>query len=94
MLFEWDEAKRQETLRERGVDILYAALIFEGVTFTRHDDRVDYGEARLISVGLVDDVPYVVVHTERGEITRLITAWKGGRRDYGRYKERHKNRLS
>jgi len=88
MQFEWDEAKRQEVLEERGVDILYAALIFEGDTLTKIDDREVYGETRFISLGLVDDVPYTVVHTERGGNTRLITAWKGGRRDYERYKNR------
>ncbi len=88
MPFEWSEPKRQEVLEQRGVDILYAALIFEGDTLTKIDDREDYGETRFISLGLVDDVPYIVVHTKRGESTRLITAWKGGRGDYERYKNR------
>ncbi len=30
MEFEWDEDKRQRIWRERGIDILRAALIFEG----------------------------------------------------------------
>jgi uncharacterized DUF497 family protein len=30
---EWDEDKRRNTLRERGVDIAYAALIFLGDVF-------------------------------------------------------------
>ena len=84
----WDEEKRQETIDQRGVDVLYAALIFEGETLTRIDDRKDYGETRFISLGLVDDVPYSVVHTERDESTRLITAWKGGRKEYEKYKDR------
>ena len=86
MKFEWDEEKRQRTLEERQVDLLYAALIFEGKTLTREDDREDYGEVRFASLGLVDDVPYIVIHTQRGENIRLISAWKGGRKDYERYK--------
>lgn len=86
MEFEWDEAKRRETYQDRGVDLLYAALIFDGPVLTRVDDRTDYGERRYISLGLVEDVPYVVVHTERAGKTRLITAWKGGRKDHERYK--------
>ena len=82
----WDEDKRQLTIEERGVDFLYAALIFENETLTREDNRANYGEVRFISLGLVDDVPYVVVHTERDGETRLITAWKGGRKDYEKYK--------
>lgn len=81
MEFELDEKKRQEVILRRGVDILYAALIFEGDVLTRIDDREDYGEERLISLGLVDGECFVVVHTQRAGVTRLITAWKGGRRE-------------
>jgi uncharacterized DUF497 family protein len=42
---------------------------------------VDYGEQRLVSVGMVEDECFVVIHTERNGVTRLITAWKGGRRE-------------
>jgi uncharacterized DUF497 family protein len=86
-MFEWSEEKRQEVLEKHGVDVLYAALIFEGITLTRVDDREDYGETRFISLGLVEDVPCVVVHTRRGDNIRLITAWKGGRAEYERYKK-------
>ena len=86
MEFEWNEEKRQTTINDRGVDFLYAALIFEGETLTREDDREDYGEVRFTSLGLVDDVPYIVIHTKRGENIRLISAWKGGRKDYEKYK--------
>ncbi|SPH27608.1 hypothetical protein ASD8599_04074 [Ascidiaceihabitans donghaensis] len=86
MSFEWNEEKRQETLKTRGIDLLYAALIFEGQTLTKIDNRKDYGEVRHISLGLVDDTPYIVIHTQRGENTRIISAWKGGRRHYDTYK--------
>lgn len=79
MDFEWDEAKRQANITRRGVDILHAALIFESDILTRIDDRADYGEVRWISMGLVDGECFVVVHTQRAGLIRLITAWKGGR---------------
>ena len=88
MQFEYDEEKRRQILKDRDVDILYAALIFENAVLTKVDDREDYGETRYISLGLVDDEPYIVVHTPRGEKTRLITAWKGGRTAYENYKNR------
>jgi uncharacterized DUF497 family protein len=56
---EWDEEKRKRVIKERGVDILYAALIFEGVVLTRVDDRADYGEVRKISLGMVGDECFV-----------------------------------
>jgi uncharacterized protein len=83
--FEWDEDKRREVRDKHGVDLLEAALIFEGVTLTKVDNRADYGEVRLISLGLVDGEPYIVIHTERQGVTRLITAWKGGRHDREEY---------
>jgi uncharacterized DUF497 family protein len=49
--FEWDEEKRREILARRGVDLLYAALIFEGEVLTRIDDRRDYGEERGVRSG-------------------------------------------
>ena len=86
MQFEWNEEKRQQNIEKHGVDLLFAAMIFEGETLTREDDRHDYGEVRFASLGLVDDAPYVVIHTERNGMVRLISAWKGGRKDYERYK--------
>jgi len=83
--FEWDEAKRLKVIEERGVDILYAALIFEDRVLTKVDDRADYGEERLISLGMVDGEAFVVVHTERKGATRLITAWKGGQLEREQY---------
>lgn len=85
MEFEWDEDKRQSIIAEREVDILFAAAIFNGVVVTKVDKRRDYGEERLTSLGLVDGEAYVVVHTERDGVTRLITAWKGGRSGKRRY---------
>lgn len=88
MEFDWNEEKRQQVLAERGVDLLYAALIFDGPTLTKADDRTDYGEPRFISLGLVDGPPFIVVHTERDGRIRLITAWQGGRKDHEAYRNR------
>ena len=81
MDFEWNEAKRQTNLAKHGVDIFIAALIFEGPTIKTEDRRHDYGEIRYKSIGMVDDVCYVVIHTDRNGVIRLISAWQGGRRD-------------
>lgn len=85
MEFEWDENKRLEIARKHGVDLLEAALIFAGETVTRIDSRRDYGEQRLITTGVAKGKCFVVVHTERDGVTRLISAWKGGRHEQARY---------
>jgi uncharacterized DUF497 family protein len=81
MDLEWNEQKRQLNLDKHGVDQFVAALIFRGKVFTTEDQRHDYGEVRFRSIGLVDDICYVVIHTERDGALRLISAWHGGRRE-------------
>jgi uncharacterized DUF497 family protein len=88
MEFEWDEDKRREVAAARGVDLLEAALIFEGPVLTRLDTRNDYGEQRRISIGVANGSHFVVVSTMRGEVVRLITAWKAGRNDRRKYQAR------
>lgn len=94
MEFEWDEDKRLKVIAERRVDMLHAALISDGPVVTRIDDRKDYGETRLIALGLVEDECFVVVYTRRGDTIRLITAWKGGRDERIQYEEGIARRLA
>ncbi|WP_199533504.1 BrnT family toxin [Devosia psychrophila] len=70
MEFEWDEAKRHANFNKHDVDVFVAALIFERRTISTEDRRHDYGEVRHKSIGMVDDVCYVVIHTERSGIIR------------------------
>jgi uncharacterized DUF497 family protein len=83
--FEWDDNKRTEVLSQRGIDLLEAALIFEGPVLTKVDARHDYGETRYISLGMVGDECFVVVHTPRKNLVRIITAWLGGKSDKEQY---------
>jgi len=85
MEFDWDEDKRRTNIDKHGVDFLYAARIFRGFALTMVDGRDDYGEVRLVSIGRVGDEYFVVVHTQRGGVNRLISARKGGRRDRRKY---------
>jgi hypothetical protein len=87
MNLEYDENKRQTIWRKRGVDLLYAARIFHGAVVSSPDRREDYKEQRTISIGMVDNECFVVVHADRGSAIRLITTWKGGRKDRKRYEE-------
>lgn len=54
MDIEYPSTKRDITLAERGLDMARAAKIFEGATLTVEDDREDYGETRLITIGFLD----------------------------------------
>ena len=88
MEFEWDEDKRRRVLAERNVDLIDAALIFEGPVITKADGRHDYGEPRFVSLGMVEGKAFYVVHTTREGVVRLITAWQGGRHGERKYQAR------
>lgn len=92
MEYEWDEAKRRSNIEKHQVDILEALLIFENWVLTEPDKRLDYGEARFKSTGMVDGNCYVLIHAERHGRVRLISAWQGGRRDKTRYQESYARR--
>ncbi|MEO9299178.1 BrnT family toxin [Devosia alba] len=94
MEYEWDENKRQTNIDKHRVDFRIAAFIFEGPVLKIPDTRRDYGEQRYLSIGLVEDEYFVVVHTERDNVVRLISAWKGGRRDRRKYQAVHIGRPS
>jgi uncharacterized DUF497 family protein len=78
-MFEWDDAKRLENLRDHGVDFRYALRIFDNPTLEAEDGRSDYGEKRIRALGYVEeDEFYLVAYTWRGENQRIISAWKVG----------------
>ena len=73
MKIEYDEAKRKWTLKNRGLDFEDAAKIFAATDIFLEDDRIDYGETRYISFGVIDDRPVAVVWTPRGDSKRIIS---------------------
>lgn len=78
MRFSWNEAKSSRNLRERGFDFEFATLIFEHQTLERQDTRRDYGEHRVVAIGVADGITLTVVYTDRTEagevIRRIISA--------------------
>jgi len=81
----FDEAKRQLTLSERGLDFARAEEIFSGVEFTLLDDRVDYGEDRYNTFGLLDGRLVALVWTIRDGTRRIISMRKANEREKVRY---------
>jgi uncharacterized DUF497 family protein len=76
--FEWDETKSDANFEERGFDFEFAALIFDGLTLEVEDRRKDYGERRMIAIGVADGLHLTVVYTDRqqvsGQVTRRIVS--------------------
>ena len=87
MEFEYDPEKAEQNFAKHGVDLLEGALIFENPTLEWLDARHDYGEDRIVAIGMADDQFLVVVYVKRGDVIRLISTRKGGRRDRKKYEK-------
>lgn len=73
MEISFDPRKRTTTLRERGLDFLEAAIVFDGRTKTAVDDRRSYGETRFLTYGWLRDEAVAIVWTERERTCRIIS---------------------
>jgi uncharacterized DUF497 family protein len=67
MKITFDPVKRAVTLAERGLDFEDAAELFRGDTLDSPDDRRDYGELRMLTVGHLRGRMVIVVWTPREE---------------------------
>ena len=83
---EFDPAKREIVLRERGLDLADAGELLFGIRLDELDDRFDYGEDRWRSLGLLkgEVVACVWVDLEAGGV-RIITMWKARRHEQEKF---------
>jgi uncharacterized protein len=61
MKITFDPAKRASTLRDRSLDFADAAEVFAGNALNIPDERRDYGEPRIITVGSLRGRMVIVV---------------------------------
>ena len=91
MRFSGDARKSAANFAERGFDFAFATLVFDGPTLERVDDRTDYGEPRIIAIGLADGLHLTVVYTDRvgarDTLRRIISARRSNRRERRAYDE-------
>ena len=76
MKITYNAVKRERTLKERGLDFEDAVELFQGPTFTQVDDRMDYGETRYLTYGLLSDLLTLVVWTPRSDTRHVISMRK------------------
>ena len=77
----WDEPKRQANLRKHRLDFIDAEEVFDGLTYTYEDDRLAYGEQRLVTLGLLREVLVSILHTEEGDHIHVISMRKATKRE-------------
>lgn len=78
MALGWDEAKRELTLRERGLDFADADQVFAGSTTTLPDERHDCGEPRWRPYGLLAGRLVMLVWTERDGARHVLAHFPAG----------------
>ena len=89
--FEWDPDKAERNLRKHGVSFEVASRVFVDPLALTVLERIEGGEQRGQTIGLVDDVLVLLVaHTVResesgDEIIRLISARKADPTERKRY---------
>jgi uncharacterized protein len=89
MIYEWDEAKNRSNFTKHGLDFADAEQVLTGPCVTFVDDRFDYGEERLITLGLLVGRVVVIAHVPRvDDITRIISMRKANRREQEIYQKR------
>ena len=88
MMITYDPVKRATTLNERGIDFADVVEIFSGDTLDFEDERKDYGETRIITVGYLRKRMMIVVWTPRGDSRHIISMRKANEREQARFRKR------
>ncbi len=84
--FDWNEAKSEQCLRERGFSFAFVAPAFaDPDRRVEIDDRWDYGETRYRLYGLISGRLFVVVYALRGRTAWIISARKANVRERRRH---------
>ncbi len=94
--FEWDEAKNLSNRRKHGVSFEEASQVFRDPLYVSVQDRVEGGELRWQTLGLVEGLLLLTVaHTVREErddgtlvdVIRIISARPATRKERRRYED-------
>ena len=87
--FEWDSKKSLENKRKHGITFEEASTIFgDPLSITIHDLVHSIDEDRFITIGTsVNNNFIVVVHTDRDDIIRIISARKATRNERRQYEQ-------
>jgi len=87
--FEWDKTKAESNLKTHGVSFEEASTAFgDPLSLTIHDPQHSELEDRFVLMGhSFENRKLVVVHTDKNDIIRIISARCATRREIERYEE-------
>ncbi len=81
----YDRAKRDTTLRTRGLDMAQANKVFDGTTVTIEDDRKDYANPDTSQSVFLAGRMVFVAWTPRANAHRIISMRKANAREQALY---------
>ncbi len=89
LTFEWDDAKASQNRTKHGVEFEEAATVFaDTLSLTIDDPLHSIEEERFVTIGeSALRRLLVVVHTERGDTIRIISARQATRRERKDYEQ-------
>lgn len=87
--FEWDENKHRINVKKHKVTFHEATTIFSSsLSITENDDQHSQDEQRYKTTGYSKkNRLLVVIHTERGNVTRIISAREANKLEQEKYHE-------
>lgn len=91
--FSWDPAKAESNLRKHRISFEVASRVFIDPCLLSSQDRIEEGEHRWQTIGLVDAVMVLVVahaildDDDGTEIIRIISARRAERQERRRYEQ-------
>lgn len=92
MQFEWDSLKNEANQFKHNISFEEATTVFESDHLTKVDNRKEYSEIRLRTLGVIKQVIVVmVVHTDRSGKIRIISVRRAKAKERKAYYERLQN---
>jgi uncharacterized protein len=92
--YKWDENKNDSNLEKHGLSFETASLVFDDPNALSIPDRIENGEERWQTIGMIENIVIVMVaHTiklepdSQEEIIRIISARKATRAERQEYEE-------
>ena len=87
MEFEWDEDKRMINILKHNIDFIDVIPIFDDPKrLNIIDNRKEYGEIRIRTIGQVQqELVIVVIHTDRNGKVRIISARRANKKEKEQY---------
>jgi hypothetical protein len=80
MIIDWDEKKNRRNVAKHGIDFADVEQVFGGPCVTFEDNHFDYGEERLITLGVLAARAVIIAHAPQGDDrTRIISTRKANK---------------